>query len=217
MCLSVVPLQAQDADPVITPKPVTEEVKTPENGATVKSAAGEGTAAPAPAEPKLTEPVVAEPTVAETPSNPAPSESKPAPLVVPAAVSPAWVIGIYPAYADGEVVTTSHSVAEPVSVPSTNGPSVVYPCPSPRMSYKDAYDQIPFSRAEYEANPGYRHEAAMELVFGAQRPTTIVKQNMPYFSRYPDFQRSRLQVYPYPHSMPSQFNVNHHFFQEWYW
>ena len=31
------------------------------------------------------------------------------------------------------------------------------------------------SRAEYDANPAYRHDAAMELVFGVQRPTTIVK------------------------------------------
>ena len=30
-------------------------------------------------------------------------------------------------------------------------------------------------RAEYDANPAYRHDAAMELVFGVQRRTTIVK------------------------------------------
>jgi len=43
------------------------------------------------------------------------------------------------------------------------------------LTYQEAYDSIPFSRAEYNANPAYRHEAAMELVFGVQRPTTIVK------------------------------------------
>jgi hypothetical protein len=43
------------------------------------------------------------------------------------------------------------------------------------LSYREAYDSIPFSRAEYTANPSYRHEAAMELVFGVQRPTTVVK------------------------------------------
>jgi hypothetical protein len=43
------------------------------------------------------------------------------------------------------------------------------------LSYREAYDSIPFSRAEYSANPSYRHEAAMELVFGVQRPTTVVK------------------------------------------
>ncbi|MBI5758631.1 MAG: hypothetical protein HZA46_08945 [Planctomycetales bacterium] len=43
------------------------------------------------------------------------------------------------------------------------------------LTYQEAYDSIPFSRAEYDANPAYRHDAAMELVFGMQRPTTIVK------------------------------------------
>jgi len=42
--------------------------------------------------------------------------------------------------------------------------------------YAEAYRAIPFNRAEYDANPSYRHEAAMELVFGQMRPTTIVKQ-----------------------------------------
>lgn len=43
-------------------------------------------------------------------------------------------------------------------------------------SYTDAYRSIPFSRAEYLANPGYRHDAAMEILFGQMRPTTVVKQ-----------------------------------------
>jgi hypothetical protein len=43
------------------------------------------------------------------------------------------------------------------------------------LTYQEAYDSIPFSRAEYDANPAYRHDAAMELVFGVQRRTTIVK------------------------------------------
>lgn len=44
-----------------------------------------------------------------------------------------------------------------------------------RMSYREAYDAIPFSRSEYNANPSYRHEAAMELMFGQLRPMTTVK------------------------------------------
>jgi hypothetical protein len=43
------------------------------------------------------------------------------------------------------------------------------------LTYQEAYDSVPFSRAEYTANPAYRHEAALELVFGVQRATTIVK------------------------------------------
>jgi hypothetical protein len=58
---------------------------------------------------------------------------------------------------------------------------------------------IPFNREEYEANPSYRHDAALEMMFGAMRPTMVVKQNIPYFSRYPDFFRNRFQIYPYPY------------------
>jgi len=68
---------------------------------------------------------------------------------------------------------------------------------TPRMTYAEAYAMIPFSRAEYEANPGYRHDAAMELMFGAMRPTVQAKMNLPYFSRYPDMFRYRFPVYPY--------------------
>ena len=65
------------------------------------------------------------------------------------------------------------------------------------MTYIQAYNSIPFSRSEYEANPSYRHDAALELMFGQMRPTSIVKQNVPYFSRYPDFWRQRYPVFPY--------------------
>jgi hypothetical protein len=42
-------------------------------------------------------------------------------------------------------------------------------------SYAAAYSSIPFSRAEYQANPSYRHDAAMELASGQLRPTTIFR------------------------------------------
>lgn len=69
---------------------------------------------------------------------------------------------------------------------------------APRMSYAAAYAQIPFSRPEYEANPGYRHDAALELMMGTMRPTTIMRMTMPYFSRYPDLFRYKYPVFPYP-------------------
>ena len=47
------------------------------------------------------------------------------------------------------------------------------------MTYRQVYDSIPFNRAEYLANPGYRHEATMEILFGQLRPTTIVKEHQP--------------------------------------
>lgn len=58
--------------------------------------------------------------------------------------------------------------------------------PAARMSYAEAYASIPFSRTEYEANPNYRHQAALELMFGVLRPTTLVQQYTPRVSRYGD-------------------------------
>jgi hypothetical protein len=69
--------------------------------------------------------------------------------------------------------------------------------PAMRMTYAEAYAQIPFSRSEYEANPGYRHDAAMELMFGTMRPMIMSRTTTPYFSRYPDMFRYRFPVYPY--------------------
>jgi len=68
---------------------------------------------------------------------------------------------------------------------------------APKMTYAQAYAQVPFSRSEYEANPGYRHDAALELMFGVLRPITVVRQTTPYFSRYPDMFRHPRTVYPY--------------------
>jgi hypothetical protein len=43
------------------------------------------------------------------------------------------------------------------------------------MSYLDVYRSIPFIRAEYDANPSYRHDATMEILFGQLRPTVVHK------------------------------------------
>lgn len=39
--------------------------------------------------------------------------------------------------------------------------------------YPQVYNAIPFSRAEYQANPSYRHDATMEFLFGQMRSTVI--------------------------------------------
>lgn len=90
--------------------------------------------------------------------------------------------------------------AEPVSAASG--------IPVPRMTYAQAYAQVPFSRSEYEANPGYRHDAALELMFGVLRPMTVMRQSTPYFSRYPDLFRYRYSVFPYSYSGGGTSNVN---------
>lgn len=42
--------------------------------------------------------------------------------------------------------------------------------------YREIYNSIPFSRAEFDANPSYRHDATMEFLFGQMRPTVINRQ-----------------------------------------
>lgn len=64
-------------------------------------------------------------------------------------------------------------VAEPA--PADPNLPVIVPQPVRTPSYMDVYQSIPFLRAEYEANPSYRHEATMELLFGQLRPMTIYK------------------------------------------
>jgi len=83
-----------------------------------------------------------------------------------------------------------------------------FPSQSPDASnYQEIYDSIPYSRAEYLANPGYRHDAAMEILFGEMRPTVINKQdtprriyNLPQIHEDPRVQR---QPVPYPWRYPA--------------
>jgi hypothetical protein len=79
----------------------------------------------------------------------------------------------------------------------------------PHMTYAEAYAMVPFSRTEYEANPGYRHDSAMELMFGTMRQTVNARMTLPYFSRYPDMFRYRFPVFPYMGSLGNgSYNTN---------
>ena len=40
-------------------------------------------------------------------------------------------------------------------------------------SYREIYNSIPFSRVEYDANPGYRHLATMEIMLGQLHPIIV--------------------------------------------
>ena len=43
--------------------------------------------------------------------------------------------------------------------------------------YRRVYNSIPFNRAEFRANPNYRHDSAMEILTGHPRHQTIVQHN----------------------------------------
>ena len=62
------------------------------------------------------------------------------------------------------------------SDPPEPGSSAVEARPSAaftREQYDAAYNAVRFNPAEYRANPSYRHEAAMEILFGQLRPTVV--------------------------------------------
>ena len=60
-------------------------------------------------------------------------------------------------------------VASPAAIP---GGRSVNPAALASL-YPQVYNAIPFSRPEYEANPSYRHDAAMEFLFGQMRQTVL--------------------------------------------
>lgn len=94
------------------------------------------------------------------------------PTLVPPAPEPA-IVAIQaadappPTYSD----TETHGIEiipGPSSVAEVNG-----------RSYDDVYRAIPFNHTEYLANPSYRHETTMEILFQQMRPTTMVKNYTP--------------------------------------
>lgn len=43
--------------------------------------------------------------------------------------------------------------------------------------YRRIYNSVPFSRAEYKANPNYRHDSTMEILTGNARHQTVINHN----------------------------------------
>ena len=74
------------------------------------------------------------------------------------------------------LATSEHSSTADPSLKASAGGFTPHPVSE---SYKKIYNSIPYSRAEYLANPAYRHEATMELMFGELRPTTVHKHDTP--------------------------------------
>ena len=63
--------------------------------------------------------------------------------------------------------------------------------------YREIYASIPFDRAEYAANPSYRHDATMELLFGKQRPTVIHRNHTQVDVNMPDMPFMRPPYHPF--------------------
>lgn len=102
--------------------------------------------------------------------------------------------------------------------PGTSGsqqPTVIPGLPgfvSPsRLSYYEIWRTIPFSHAEYAANPSYRHETTLGLLFNTMPVTQIIKQasqpNIQQYGYITPYQYNRIQgqssmsynfFYPHP-------------------
>jgi hypothetical protein len=52
--------------------------------------------------------------------------------------------------------------------------------------YLEIYKSIPFIRAEYDANPSYIHDTAVEFLFGKMRPTVIHRGTVNVNHNYPN-------------------------------
>jgi hypothetical protein len=69
------------------------------------------------------------------------------------------------------------------------------------LRYEDVYNSIPYHRSDAAVNPGYRHDATMEILFGELRPTTIVRNStipatQPVYSR-PFYGYGAYGIYPW--------------------
>lgn len=131
-----------------------------------------------------------------------------------------WSADVTPAQTANSKPTTAAGPGEAGSAMYSGPhgpPGAASGVPCAPSGYQAAYQMVPFNRAEYEANPSYRHDSAMELMFGTLRPTTIVKQNQPYFSRYPDMFRYRHSVYPYLTPGSNTVDINQYWNYNGYW
>lgn len=137
---------------------------------------------------------------------PEPQPAVPVPHAVPANPLPP-MIQVTPRGAtlpEQAPMPPSETSPAPVAGPPNFG-ILIIPGPSSSATvngknYEDIYRSIPFRRSEYLANPSYRHEATLEIMFGQLRPTTIHKQDTP--QRVPDpLGRDNVQA---PRAVPFQ-------------
>ena len=109
-------------------------------------------------------------------------------------ITPARQVGAADPAAEGEtdiVITPARQVEAadpfdgeppappaPETAPPENGQAEELPSDPKELAalYESVYQSIPYSRSEWEANPGYRHDATMELLTGNPRPPFVSAQ-----------------------------------------
>ena len=117
-----------------------------------------------------------------------------------------WTIEITPR------VTTPEQeklpVTAPVAVPAaTVDAEPATEAPLSAADYRRIYQSIPFSRAEYNVNPSYRHDSTMEILTGnARHQTTLQHSTVPVPPPRP-----QSHLLPYRYNSPRH-GLNYYFY-----
>lgn len=78
--------------------------------------------------------------------------------------------------------------------------------------YQRVYRSIPFNRAEYDANPTYRHDTTMEILTGNPRHQTIVKHtSIRHAGETPVSSTTPAHLLPYRYNNPDR-GLNYYFY-----
>lgn len=85
---------------------------------------------------------------------------------------------------DNTLIIEDRGPAAPIEVISLQQQhamsGIVYVSPAAKADaaeYRRVYNSVPFSRAEYKANPNYRHDSTMEILTGNARHQTVINHN----------------------------------------
>jgi hypothetical protein len=123
-------------------------------------------------------------TIRISPAIPASNPATGAPVLPPAPES--TEVAINPA-----IPATTATVSQPDLAANDFGILIIPAKPKDvavnGQAYEDVYRSIPYSLTEYLANPSYRHDAAMEVLFGALRPTTVHREVHAPVAQEPDW------------------------------
>jgi len=103
-------------------------------------------------------------------------------------VTPDWTMEINPSRTVLPPVATSAVEVEAGTAHGAAATANCDGCGTLRVNSADyvrIYKSIPFNRAEYNANPTYRHDSTMEILTGNARHQTIVRHGTPKQTQRP--------------------------------
>jgi hypothetical protein len=103
-------------------------------------------------------------------------------LGIPIPVDDHWVIDIRPATRITAPEIAAFTASAATAAGSGNCPGCATTVNA--ADYQRIYDSIPFNRAQYNVNPSYRHDSAMEILTGNARHKTNYYRYFPSLNPY---------------------------------